>query len=454
MTRKTSTKIGTKNGAGPTASSLGDVFSAREAYGWISDGFPGNGERVGTYPFFGHWPDREYRYVICQDGFPGPSAGDPVGKRGIWEELIKGAFGQWEEATDGFVRMTHVDTRDCPNNPFDTFVRDYDDKYSEVRMLDPDAVRGSDVWLIPEIKSDLFKICISEGSACVTSFSGYAPLLSTDPLVRETLAGLLKKHKDGTLSFEERERLLTAYLKVASGRREATNELMTVDVTFRKSSFDVNPLKPNTDPLNRPDKISFNTCFMGNTSHLDDQGFYAYSIAVHEAGHALGLSNVYVFPPGDAISEQPYDAAHPTIPDSVMNYDGEKVVGVDTTREPDCSPYPFDLMAIYALYQTHDITPSAPRNLRATATHDTVHLDWLTPVKGEIREYYIQRREFRPFTTSQLEYFFTGSRLTSFIDTDVKAETRYLYSLQAVDRKGLTYGGWSGEIEVQTGPAP
>ena len=40
--------------------------------------------------------------------------------------------------------------------------------------------------------------------------------------------------------------------------------------------------------------------------------------------------------------------AHPTIPDSVMNY-------VNFTRtEPDCSPHPFDIMIIYALYQTVD----------------------------------------------------------------------------------------------------
>ena len=39
--------------------------------------------------------------------------------------------------------------------------------------------------------------------------------------------------------------------------------------------------------------------------------------------------------------ESPYEAAHPSIADSVMNYD----------REHDCSPHPFDILAIYALYQ-------------------------------------------------------------------------------------------------------
>ena len=42
-----------------------------------------------------------------------------------------------------------------------------------------------------------------------------------------------------------------------------------------------------------------------------------------------------------------YEASHSTVADSVMNYDGR--VG---TYEPDCSPHPLDIMAIYALYQT------------------------------------------------------------------------------------------------------
>ena len=69
---------------------------------------------------------------------------------------------------------------------------------------------------------------------------------------------------------------------------------------------------------------------------------------VHEAGHALGLSN---FSYGDLVDffHIDYSVAHPTIPDAVMNYDSEipQIVG-----EHDCSPHPFDIMALEALYQT------------------------------------------------------------------------------------------------------
>ena len=85
---------------------------------------------------------------------------------------------------------------------------------------------------------------------------------------------------------------------------------------------------------------------------------------MHEAGHALGLSNVsYVGLVTEPLSLyawfkrfQPYEAAHPTIPDAVMNYDDEvpdhwAAWAPSPLNEPDCSPHPFDLMAIYSLYQ-------------------------------------------------------------------------------------------------------
>ena len=40
--------------------------------------------------------------------------------------------------------------------------------------------------------------------------------------------------------------------------------------------------------------------------------------------------------------------SHPTISDSVMKYDDQ----ARTETEPDCSPHPFDIMAMNALYQT------------------------------------------------------------------------------------------------------
>ena len=74
----------------------------------------------------------------------------------------------------------------------------------------------------------------------------------------------------------------------------------------------------------------------------------AYETLVHEAGHALGI--------GGGEGETLAVRGHPFIPYSIMNYDHLVYVNVDTnpvkSSEVDCAPYPFDIMAIFSLYQT------------------------------------------------------------------------------------------------------
>ena len=95
---------------------------------------------------------------------------------------------------------------------------------------------------------------------------------------------------------------------------------------------------PGDDNMVSDDDISFNTC-----SGSGAPDFTNYETMLHEAGHALGLSG---FTWRRFWSQTP---AHPTIPGSVMNYNS-KVPKIH--NEPDCSPHPFDMMAIEALYQT------------------------------------------------------------------------------------------------------
>ncbi len=73
------------------------------------------------------------------------------------------------------------------------------------------------------------------------------------------------------------------------------------------------------------------------------EDFYIYKFMVHDSGHALGWSG---FSSAGLLTPQgSYEMSHPTIDDSVMNY------WKYTAIEPDCSPHPFDIMAIYALYR-------------------------------------------------------------------------------------------------------
>ncbi len=76
-----------------------------------------------------------------------------------------------------------------------------------------------------------------------------------------------------------------------------------------------------------------------------------YSTLLQEAGHALGIR-------GGSSSDDDFKG-HPTIPGSVMNYDhrikdAEDQHGITWTSfsEPDCSPHPFDILAIFSAYQS------------------------------------------------------------------------------------------------------
>ena len=148
-----------------------EVFSARDAYAWISSDFPGNGKRVATYPFFGHHENREFEYIICESDFPSAHWG-------TWQSLVVDAFEQWEKATNGFVTVTRDTNGQCANDDVNmaTFIQD-DDNQNEVRMLDVDGSHKT-IYTFPEFKSDVFKICLTgeDVGACVTSFPGYSGL--------------------------------------------------------------------------------------------------------------------------------------------------------------------------------------------------------------------------------------------------------------------------------------
>ena len=123
------------------------------------------------------------------------------------------------------------------------------------------------------------------------------------------------------------------------------------------------PSIPGDDQTYSDEDISFNTCLTSagtreNSGGTDNTGrFYPYALVVHEVGHALGLSGYTI---GDVargklgMDERPYVMSHPTIPDAAMNYDSRvrlAALGNADDHEPDCSPHPFDLMALHSLYQ-------------------------------------------------------------------------------------------------------
>ena len=86
----------------------------------------------------------------------------------------------------------------------------------------------------------------------------------------------------------------------------------------------------------------FNRCL----NRSDDYGS-AFQAIIHEVGHVIGVSG--------ATDGNSYQRGHPSVADSLVNYDGRVLPREDPNvpeNEPDCSPHPLDVMAVFALYQT------------------------------------------------------------------------------------------------------
>ena len=301
------------------------VFSARDAYAWPSDKLPTRFSRVGTYPFFGYWDDGEYEYTICEKTFT------PATSRGDWENLIEHAFEQWERAAPDLLTVTRrydgclssdslVSPNDVPidNNVPITVVRALYNESNEVYMVDtsnwnkPIALINDHNWLFH---------CIIPSStpACVISPRYWDRTSVLNPF-RVSVRAL----DDGSVDVLVSVRIREILPQNAGG---------TIDLSKHRK-LDI----PGNNTIVDPRDTRFNECQIGT----NDVDFRNYRTMVHEAGHALGLSNFEYIGFWDDLT------FHPTIPDSVMNYNSRVP---QITNEPDCSPHPFDVMAVEALYQ-------------------------------------------------------------------------------------------------------
>ena len=312
------------------------VFSGRDAYVWPSRGFPAEDERVATYPYFGHWPNKEFTYRICENTFP-------TSDKTKWVNLINDAFEQWETATDGFITITRdTSTPSClssvspssPNRrPLTPIERDLVRQYPH----QSNTLHINDVYLVDD--NELARV-----QATFRNFIG-RPIQGQCLFIGKAPACAVTK----------------AYGSDAEASTQLRNTLGSnngVDIMFAKSSFyakmDDGTVATTSGNVEKPSSVKFNHCIPGSSASNRNM-YSAYINALHEAGHALGTSgysnwDLLRFLGGKERGEREiYRRAHPSIPDAVMNYD-ERITGV--SDEPDCSPHPFDILAIWALYQT------------------------------------------------------------------------------------------------------
>ena len=316
-------------------------FSGRNTYVWPSVQAPQSGDRVATFPLNHPLTDNTYEYRICENTFP-------VGQRTRWSNLIKHAFEQWELATaleggsEPLITMTYIDGPCADYTPFiDIIAREVAQYFVNPGLREVrDIVEGlltefrdrrvisptlPDVQNRDEALNEVLMFDDVAGIENVLLEVGAFPEFSED------------------LGYPE-----CAYLPNALGCAQRTpfGSGHTTDIFIKRSTIGNDPLVvPGGDITPSKDDIVFSNCPEGyyqgaGTSRRRTTS--AYEILIHEAGHASGIQS------GRQGTGQ--DAHHPnlerSIP-SVMNYN--RKVGVD---EPDCSPHPFDVMAIHALYQS------------------------------------------------------------------------------------------------------
>ena len=100
--------------------------------------------------------------------------------------------------------------------------------------------------------------------------------------------------------------------------------------------------------------------------------------------------------------------------------------------------------------------PDKPRNLSATATHDSVTLTWDDPGDDTITGYVILRRipGVDPEGHFDVLVANTGTAATTYTDDTVSAETRYTYRIKAINGAGTSERSRWSHIDVPAAPVP
>ena len=103
-----------------------------------------------------------------------------------------------------------------------------------------------------------------------------------------------------------------------------------------------------------------------------------------------------------------------------------------------------------------DEAPAAPTGLNATATHDSVTLTWTAPADSTVTGYQILRRQSGVDELGSFHVHLdnTGNTDTSYTDTDVAAESGYVYRVKA--RNGDLLSPWSkfSNTKLPVAPVP
>jgi len=288
-------------------------------------------------------------YRICTETFR-PSSDSQIS---AWVALINHAMQQWQTATGGLIRterQTDASGGYAPCADYAGLIRVIAD---EIATFIPAATPGIDQQLYDLVLDFLnrFKemgivlddskmeekygdedhtmrdlaaneiIMFNEGHPIDTIMrvGAFTEFAGNVGLVRSCWYKLDKN--SGTLTFDDTTAMCTA---PDQSRVDSTR-----DILIRRSKFETAGGQP-ADPLATPASNGrFNMCL-----NRGDTDSTAYESTLHEIGHVLGVGGDTGHPGEEGKADEFFD--------SVMDYN---------FSQPDCEPYPLDILAIYALYQ-------------------------------------------------------------------------------------------------------
>ena len=310
------------------------VFAGRDAYVWPSDRGAVDGERVATFPLNHLLTNKTYTYRVCEDTFPAAQLAD-------WKRFIDHAFSQWESATgDLNVNIQHDDSLRCADySPYVSHIRagvvDFITKQTMmtgVRPSDAD-IEAHALMLLDEFKNNGLLVLARLIGPVAQDRNVNEVYLIRD--VGEVLAGIGvdPMMKPAGIFQDVAKEVGHGWCSPACADTSVHGSIITTDIKLRQSKYQLRAMSGYTPDLNSPD-VNFNSCLVPR--------FGSYQTLVHEMGHALGIRAK----PNEPIINQ--DDHHPTIAGSVMSYETRRML----PNDPDCSPHPLDIMAIYAIYQT------------------------------------------------------------------------------------------------------
>ena len=329
-----------------------DVFAARDVYVWPSRTQAKSGSRIAGFPVVRTLRDATFTYRICPETF----LVEGKTRRTAWLRLIRDAAARWQAAVTTDLVTFNEQAEPCIS------YEDIADDWAQIVWNEVMRLRNLD----PPI-TDLSTLA-SHIKTFVTRTREEQMRLWTPFRVRILTRNIQDKAYNEILLFDD----VSASLKTLIKYRvfdELANDLgslkpcwyddsedpggtiacadtqgfkgpfgethFTTDIFFRRSAFVDDPLDvPGSD-------AKMNFCGFGaNAGDAEGVGS-AYATAGHEIGHALGITSY-----AGADNSQWSLPGHPPyeVVDSIMSYNSQ----------PRCAPYPLDLMAIHALYQTVD----------------------------------------------------------------------------------------------------